>query len=135
MTAPGTRGSGAWQCDVLTENNVSQTPWYFLENSSPDIQGRLSYLSRHLSDLKEDLEEKEEHVRYIHELLESNTSEVSPGCEDILKTIAAGVDAARTRANIPYGPGCLPAQVRMHAPTGLAHHELPYSCDRFPTDP
>ena len=101
MSAPDTRGSGAWQSEILTENSVTQTPLNLLDTvtqtCNPEIQARLVCLKEHLSDLKKTLEEKENAARYIHDFLDFNASETSSGCEELLKSIASDVKETKTK--------------------------------------
>ena len=103
MSAPATRGSGARQCDILSENKNS--PCNLLEHSvtqfCPDAQGRLIYLKEYLSDLRKALEERENAARYIHDFLEFNTNEVSPGSDrDLLVGIASDVKDTKSKITL-----------------------------------
>ncbi len=90
MSAPDTRGSGAWQTVKFSEKVVNQT--------FPNASDRLIALRKKLCELKEHLEKKENAARYIREFLIFNESDAPTGdMEKLLREIGTDVKATKVQ--------------------------------------
>ena len=99
MSAPDTRESGAWRSDIPQEKSVTQS-YRLVTQPGPDPKEKLDYLRVYLGDLRKNLEDKEDAIRYIINYRDNNMSEASGGQEDILQTIAADVRETKTKINV-----------------------------------